>query len=147
MLTGLGLMLNSCFHLSNVFMDNSLGLKVNMSDFDDILSSRGPSIRLYTLDFSNSVLTIDRDHLLSKLSPIVVDKDIIQLVSEFLYLPIHVEGNIPFHSNVNISTVGFLTDVLLNFAFTDLAVEFQRVFPSIELGTFTRFFFFSRNYI
>lgn len=89
-------------------------------------------MRVYRFYLSNSVLTIDRDHLLRKLSPIVLDKDIMKLVSEFLYLPIHVEGNIPFHSNVNIPTVGFLTDVLLNFAFTDLDVEFQRVFPSIE---------------
>lgn len=35
-LTGLGLMLNSCIHLSNHFMENSLGLKVSLTYFYSI---------------------------------------------------------------------------------------------------------------
>lgn len=124
-LMGLGIMLNQ-----NLLMDNSLGLKTRVKDYYGIVCARGNVLRVYKLDLTKSLMTINRESLLCKLSHIVMDGDIMELVRKFLYLPIKNESGLKFN-NINIPSSVLITEVLLNFALIEFDKEFQRVFPQL----------------
>lgn len=131
-LMGLGMMLNHKIVHDNLLMENSLGLKTLLKDYLGIVCSRVNVSRLYKFDLTNSMKTLNRNTLLSKLSHIVMDGEIISLVGQFLYLPIKDESGIEYNTGVNIPSSGLLTDVLLNFSLIDFDKEFQRLFPQFN---------------
>ena len=135
-LLGLGLMLNQKIILDNLLMENSVGLRIQQRDYLYLVCMRENVTRLYKFDLTNSMKTINRDNLLSKLSHIVMDGEILSLVGQFLYLPITDESGIEYNTGVNILPSGHLTDVLLNFALIEFDKGFQRLFPKFY---FTRF--------
>lgn len=135
-LLGLGLMLNQKIIQENLLMENSVGLRIQLRDYLYLVCMRVNVTRLYKFDLTNSMKTINRENLLSKLSHIVMDGDILSLVGQFLYLPITDESGIEYNTGVNILPSGHLTDVLQNFALIEFDKGFQRLFPQFY---FTRF--------
>lgn len=73
-LMALGMMLNTKIVQDNLLMENSLGLKTRIKDYLGLVCSRVNVSILYKLDLTNSMKTINRDSLLSKLSHIVKDE-------------------------------------------------------------------------
>lgn len=131
-LMGLGMMINHKIVRDNLLMENSLGLRTLLKDYLGIVCSRVNVSRLYKFDLTNSMKSLNIEHLLSKLLHIVMmDEEILELVEQFLYLPIKDESGIEYHTGVNIPSTGFLTDVLLNFALIEFDREFQRLFPQL----------------
>lgn len=128
-LLGLGLMLNQKIILDNLLMENSVGLRMQLIDYINLVCMIVNVTRLYKFDLTNSMKTINRENLLSKLSHIVMDGDILSLVDQFLYLPITDESGIEYNTGVNIPPSVHLTDVLLNLALIEFDKGFQRLFP------------------
>ena len=128
-LMGLGMMLNHKIVQDNLLMENSLGMRTLLKDYLGLVCSRVNVSILYKFDLTNSMKSINRENLLSKLLHIVMDEEIISLVGQFLYLPIKDESGIEYHTGVNIPSSGLITDVLLNFALIEFDKEFQRLFP------------------
>lgn len=90
-------------------------------------------MRLFKLDLSKSLMTIDRESLLRKLSDLVLDKHIMKLIAQFVNITIYDDDReIVQFMNMNIPLSGFLTEVLLNYALIDFDKEFQRVFPDLD---------------
>lgn len=130
-LMGLGIMLNNKIVKDNLLMENSLGLKTLLKDYLVKVCARENVLRLYKFDLTNSMKTINRDYLMSKLSHIVQDGVILELVGQFLYLPIKDESGIEYNTGMNIPSSGLITEVLLNFALIEFDKEFQRLFPQL----------------
>lgn len=132
-LTALGRMLNHNLINIHFFSDNSYGLRIKSLDFRSILSSQKDVLSLYIIDFTSSLKTIREKSLLWRLSFIVKDMGIIDLVDQFLTLPILDEKGINYKNIMGwtISSAGLITYVLQNFALYELDVEFARVFPEV----------------
>jgi hypothetical protein len=76
-------------------------------------------------------MTISRTTLLMKLSSIVIDSDVMELIVAFLYSPILDPSgkDLSYIWGYGIPPSGLLTSVLLNFALTEFDMEFPKVFP------------------
>ena len=137
-LMGIGIILNHYLINEKIFMDKSVGLRVIMKDFYGTVCAIGNVFRLYKVDLTNSIRIINRDSLLCKLSHIVKDGDIMELVSKFMYLPILDESGIDLtaQTEFGIPPSGYLSEVLLNFALTEFDKEFMRVFPELDYNRY-----------
>lgn len=135
-LIGLGRMLNQHIMKKNLFIDSSMGLQVHPKFYWDKVSTKGPVLRLSKLDLTNSMKIINRCNLLSKLSHIVMNGEIMSLIEKYLYLPIMLDENssidLTKNINCNIPTAGLISSVLLNFELIELDKEFRRVFPQLD---------------
>lgn len=138
-LTSLGRMLHFHFLKVNLFMDNSLGFRITRNEYLDRVCALGNVISLYEFDFKKSFRTINRDSFVGKLSEIVKNRDIIELVVEYLNLSIkdYCSGrDFTAVLGYRIPPAGFLSHILFNFALTELDKEFQRVFPGLYYSRF-----------
>lgn len=134
-LTSLGCILNLLFIKENLFMENSLGLRINTkSYYDNNVRGRGNVFRLYKFDLTNSLRTINRKSLFCKLAHLVNDLPIMKLVSNFLSLPIVNSSGKTAAAAIEFSIpiAGLITQVLLNYALIEFDEEFRRVFPQLE---------------
>lgn len=145
-LTGLGRMLNLYFQKANIVYSpaNSLGLHLGRPSFyRELYLIKKKVKRLYRLDLMRTVLSMDRNFLLMKLSHIVKDSQIMELVCKHLDSPIlDVDGReIPTTTNSNyytfgcgcgIPSVGFLTMVLLHVFLTELDHLFPFAFTGVS---------------
>jgi hypothetical protein len=129
-LTGLGLMLQMHILLSKVHIPNSVGLISSLDEYYDIVCSHGNVMRVYKLYLKNSFLNISRDRLYHMLSTIVLDKKILQLLEQFLNLPIVMK------LNLNFPATSLLCEVLINFYLIDFDMAFQRVFPEFHYNRY-----------
>lgn len=132
-LTGLGLMLQMHIILSKVHIPNSVGLISSLEEYYDIVCSHGNVMRVYKLDLKNSFLNISRDRLYHMLSTIVLDKKILQLLEQFINLPI---PNNVMKLNLNFPATSLLCEVLINFYLIDFDMAFQRVFPEFNYNRY-----------
>lgn len=144
-LTALGRMLNLFFLYEKIFMDKSFGMRTNVKSYYDNIRERRNVKRLYKLDLTRSIMTINRQTLFCKLAHLVDDFPIMSLVSDFLHLPVRNSSGRDYTAamGLGIPTVGLLTCVLLNFALIEFDEEFQRVFPCSDYSRYVHEVFVS----
>lgn len=141
-LIGLGRMLNLNILQENILSKNSFGIKplrkegYCISDYYSIVCARGRVFKLFKLDLTNSLRTINRDNLLFNLSHIVKDGQTMELLGQYMYLPITDSSGIDYSANMGINIPpsgpnGLLSEVLLNFALIEFDSEFQRLYPQV----------------
>lgn len=135
-LIALGLMLNK--NLAGYLMDNSMGFKIPLKYYYDLVCARENVLKLYRFDLTNSFRFINRDILLCKLSVLVMDNEIMKYVKQYLYLPILTESGIDLSDNFSIPPTGslFISSVLLNFALMDFDQDFQLLFPHLAYNRY-----------
>lgn len=136
-LTTLAIMLNRYFIRKKPFLDNIYGFSYDRFEYYSIVSKKDSFVRVFKLNLLNSMNTLDRELLLCKLSDIITDRGLIDLLRKLLYSPLKDQNGIDRVSNMKIPPVGYIADVLLNFALIDFDKEFKRRFPQLQ---FTRFY-------
>lgn len=133
-LMALGRMLNYRIHNLNLLNSSSFGLKTKpTSYYAHIRSREEPISRLYKFDMTNSLGSINKEILLTKLEPIVQNDDIMKLLKSFIYIPILLEDkDCTYILKDSIPSSGLITDVLLNFSLIELDNKFHQLFPSFS---------------
>lgn len=138
-LVGLGLMIYTCM-MDKIAMNNFVGPTIYKRDSNSIICDRDYVSRLYRLDLSPSLTlnTLNKESLLSRLSELIIDGDIMELLRKFMNLPILDSGGRDNTEkwNCQIPPSGFITDILLTFALIEFDEEFQRVFPQSEYSRY-----------
>lgn len=143
-LLALGRMLNLHFLDIDIFVKNSYGLKLPIPKYYDMVCKRGNNVLMfYKIDLTNSCWIISRESILCKLSDIVMDKKIIELVKKFLYSPIVDTSGQEYLTNIMIPSAELITSVLLNLALMEFDKEFQQVFPELEYSRYVHQVFVS----
>ena len=128
--TALGIFLNK--YIVSVLMSNSYGHKIQIDDYYKIVCSRENVIKLYRFDLMNYCRSVNRESVLSKLSHIVKDEEILKYVKEYLSLPLLTEGGVDISDQFGIAPSGFLSSSLLNLALSDFDKDFQLLFPHLD---------------
>lgn len=135
-LTALAIMLNQYFIRKKLFSENIYGFSYNRYEYFSIVRKKENFVRIFKLNLLNSMSTLDRENLLCKLSDIIPDRIIIDLLQKLLYTPLIDHNGNDRVSNMKIPPVGYIADVLLNFSLIDFDKEFKLRFPQLQ---FTRF--------
>lgn len=138
-LMALGRMVNLSILETDYMLENSYGFKVDWYHYyEHIVCGREKALRVYIIDLSTSIKILDMDHLLWKLSFIVQDEKIMELLYSFLNLPVQDATGLDYSSNyfMKIPSTVFLTDVLFNLALSECDFWFQRLFRELN---YTRF--------
>lgn len=143
-LIGLGRMLDSFFLRAGIFSESvydPMGSQYSNILDDALLCERGKVLRLYRIDFINSLEIMNRKKLMMKLSHLVKNKYVLDMICDFLYMPlVDIYGKVITNAFVrnNIPSVECLTSVLLNFSLIEFDHEFQRDFPGVDYIRYSR---------
>lgn len=143
-LIGLGRMLDSFFLRSGIYSESvydPMGTKYSNILDDALLCERGKVLRLYRIDLINSLEIMNREKLMMNLSHLVMNKYVLDMIRDFLYMPlVDIYGKVITNAvgRNNIPSVECLTSVLLNFSLIEFDHEFKRDFPGVDYIRYSR---------
>ena len=121
--------------LTKVFlMKNNSKTFTQKNAYYESVCAEGNVLRLYKFDLINTLMTKNRKDLLSYLSDIVMNHNFMELVEQYIYLPIQDKDGIDITSQIGccIPPVGPITEVVMNQIFKVLDNEFKRLYPSLS---------------
>lgn len=137
-LMALGLILNQQFYDMRIQKEFSFGFREKITSYYNHVSSiKKPISTLYIIDMNPSLLSIDKDDLLSRLEPIVKNHDIMKILKDFLYFQILCKDG-QDNSNLNnvIPRSNLITDVLLNYCLLDMDSLFRVIYPTLSYSRY-----------
>lgn len=122
-------MINNNIIENNMLKENiSFGFKTSLLEYYDYVATSRNIDRVYIYDLFSTLSIINRPKLLFKLSKMIKDDKILDLLSNFLYLDIIDEDGV-YDGAMSIPPSGYLSEVLLNFYLIHLDNIFTKCFP------------------
>jgi len=137
-ISALGLMLNLKFVSLGIHHSFSFGYNSYPSSYFAHISSsiKEPIYRFYKIDMTRSLFVINKECLLSRLEPIILNGDIMALIRSYLYIPIILEEEEVSALKDNIPPSGLLTNVLLNLYLNEFDSLFTKQFASFSYARY-----------